>query len=84
MKLFHATTIALLTQYRPISDQVAHFFARINENDSIYFASVFRAAEDEGIIVTRFVEQDIFQYFLQRTKIRTAYEKLLTIEPLAK
>lgn len=79
MKLFHATTIALLTKYRPISDQVAHFFARINENDSIYFSSVFRAGEDDGIIVTRFVEQGVFRYFLQRTGTKTAYETLLTI-----
>ena len=79
MKLFHAITTAKLTQYRPISDQVAHFFARVNEDDSIYFVSLFRAAEDDGVLAPRFGDEGLFQYFLKRTKTQTAYETFLKI-----
>ncbi len=79
MKIFHATDTTLLTQYRPVPDQVAHFFARINEDDSIYFASIFHVREDEGILVTRYGDQDLYRFFLTKTKTKIAYEKYLTI-----
>jgi len=79
MNLFLSTNTKTLCAYKPRPQHVAHFFKRLNKNDSLYFCSLFNASETEAMLVHRYGDTDLFQGFLQRTRLGPTYRTLVAI-----
>lgn len=79
MDLMHAKSTKELLDFQPKAKSVSHFFERKPNEDSFYFCSIFRCTENVGILVTRYGDQDLFRYFLARTKTAAAFQTVLDV-----
>lgn len=79
MKLVLSTNTKTLLSYQPRPQQVAHFFKRLNENDSLYFCSLFNAIETEAVLVHRYGDGNLFHGFLQRMRLEASYRILVAM-----
>jgi hypothetical protein len=79
MDLTHAKSTKELLDFKPKAKSVSHFFERKPNEDSFYFCSIFRCTEKVGILVTRYGDQDLFRYFLARTKTAAAFQTVLDV-----
>jgi len=77
--LIHATSTAALIKVSPRPTKIAHFFQRQANDNSFYFCSIYRCTEDDGVLVTRYGDQNLFQYFLKRTNTRGAFETVVAV-----